>query len=50
MHCRVAAIFTNFKVAKSTFRQSCSLVRDFQKWFQNGNNFKIEVAPKRQSF
>ena len=26
------------------------MVRDFQKWFQNENNSKIEVAPKRQSF
>ena len=42
--------FTNFKLAKSWSRLSCSLVRDFQKWFQNENNSKIEVAPKRQSF
>jgi len=26
------------------------MVRDFQKWFQNENNFKIELVPKRQSF
>ena len=41
---------TNFNISKSRFRHSCSLVRDFQKWFQNENNSKIEVASKRQSF
>ena len=37
-------------VAKSRSRQCCSLVKKFQKWFQNENNSKIEVARKRQSF
>ena len=42
--------FANFKLAKSTSRHNCSRARDFQNWFQNENNFKIELAPKRQSF
>ena len=42
--------FANFKLAKSSSRHSCSLVRDFQKWFQNENIFKIGLAPKVQSF
>ena len=43
--------FANFKLAKSIERASLGwVVRDFQKWFQNENNSKIEVALKRQSF
>ena len=42
--------FTNLKLAMSWSRLSCSLVRHFQKWCQNENNSKIEVAQKRQSF
>ena len=42
--------FMNSKLAKSKSRHSCSLARDFQKWFQNENHLKSEAAPKRQSF
>ena len=50
LHSRQYLFLTNFDISKSTFRHSCSLVRDFQKWFQNENNSKIEVESKRQIF